>query len=435
MKAVIMAGGKGTRLAEMMPDVPKPMVPIMGKPILQYQIENLKKYGITDIILIVGHLKNVIQDFFKDGSKYGVNIEYISETIPLGTAGALYYLKDRIEDEFLLLFGDIFLDMDFEKMIHFHHKKRSYITLLAHPNSHPFDSDLVVVNQESRVVDWSSKKSVRDVYLSNLVNAGIYVVSYEALKLVPKPQKLDFEKDVVLECINKGDPVYAYHSSEYIKDIGTPDRYLAAVEDIRRNIPKSRNLSQKQRCIFLDRDGTINCINGFINHPDQFEIYDGVAKAIKKINESRYLCIVVTNQPVVARGECSFEELKSIHNKMETLLGESGAYIDGLYYCPHHPDRGFRGERVELKKKCTCRKPEIGMLEQAAEEYNIDLKNSWMVGDTTIDIQTGINAQMHTALVLTGEAGKDEKYMAEPDIVMDNLEQIVDYIIGGEDYE
>lgn len=133
---------------------------------------------------------------------------------------------------------------------------------------------------------------------------------------------------------------------------------------------------------------------------------DGVSEAIKKINASGYLAIVVTNQPVIARGEVTFQELEEIHNKMETLLGKEGAYLDAIYYCPHHPHKGYEGERPELKIECDCRKPKPGMLLKAAEDYNIDLSQSWMIGDGENDVKAGINAGCKTVLL----SNSDESY-------------------------
>ena len=117
-----------------------------------------------------------------------------------------------------------------------------------------------------------------------------------------------------------------------------------------------------------------------------------MSEAIKLINQSGYLAIVVTNQPVIARGEVTWDELHEIHRKMETLLGKDGAYIDGIYICPHHPDKGFEGERPEYKIDCDCRKPKPGLLLQAAQDYNIDLTQSYMIGDSERDVEAGINA-------------------------------------------
>ena len=132
-----------------------------------------------------------------------------------------------------------------------------------------------------------------------------------------------------------------------------------------------------------------------------------MAKAINQINASGYLAIVVTNQPVIARGEVTVPELREIHNKMETLLGANGAYIDAIYYCPHHPHKGYEGEIPELKIECDCRKPKPGMLFRAAEDFNIDLSKSWMIGDGENDIKAGRAAGCRTALIGDGEYGQD----------------------------
>ena len=171
------------------------------------------------------------------------------------------------------------------------------------------------------------------------------------------------------------------------------------LKDYMTGVVSAKNLSNKQKAIFLDRDGTINVYKGFLRNIDDYEMLDGVAEAIKKINESGYLCIVVTNQPVIARGEVTVEELDEIHKKLETLLGLEGAYIDGLYYCPHHPHKGYEGEIPELKIECDCRKPKPGMLLNAAKDYNIDLSKSWMVGDGENDVKAGIAAGCKTALI------------------------------------
>jgi D-glycero-D-manno-heptose 1,7-bisphosphate phosphatase len=151
-------------------------------------------------------------------------------------------------------------------------------------------------------------------------------------------------------------------------------------------------LRVNQKAVFLDRDGTINAFNGFITRPEDFELLEGAAEAIRKINSLGYLVIVITNQPVIARGELDFETLDLIHKKMETDLGKHGAYIDDLFFCPHHPDKGFSGERPEYKIDCDCRKPKPGMILQAAQKYNIDLAESFMVGDDQRDIEAGMNA-------------------------------------------
>jgi mannose-1-phosphate guanylyltransferase / phosphomannomutase len=390
MKVVIMAGGKGTRVSSIASDIPKPMIPICGKPILEHQIECLKRNGLTEIILVIGHLGGHIKEYFDNGKRFGCNISYYNETEPLGTAGALYKLK-HLSDDFILLNGDIIFDIDFSRMINFHREKKAHVTLAVHPNSHPYDSAVLFSNSDNQVTRWLNKEDER-TYYKNQVNAGIHILSTEFLKSCPQSkEKVDLDRDMLKPSISGG-KIFAYSTPEYIKDMGTPDRYAQVMSDIENGIVRQKNLSVKQKCVFLDRDGTINKFNDFITKPQDFELIDGAAEAIKRINSLGYLAIVITNQPVIARGEADFETLDLIHMKMETDLGKHGAYIDDLFYCPHHPDKGFPGERPEYKINCDCRKPKPGLIFKAAEKYNIDLLQSYMVGDDMRDVNAGKNA-------------------------------------------
>lgn len=429
MKAVIMAGGKGTRIQQIRNDIPKPMLSVLGKPILQYQIEYLERYGITDIIMIIGYLGSVIQDYFGNGSRWNVNIRYIVEKEPLGTAGAFFYLKEMIVEDFVLLLGDLILDIDYNRFIEFHREHSADITLFSHPSSHPYDSDVLVVDKDRRVIKFLLKNEKREEYYHNLVNAGVYCINYKVLNSITELKKRDLEQEVIVRQIRYGS-VYAYKSTEYVKDMGTPERWRMVSEDMRNGLVERRNLKNKQKAIFLDRDGTVNKQKGYIKSVDEFELLPQVAEAVRNINHSMYLAIIITNQPVVARGECDISELERIHMKMEMELSKDGGYIDDIFYCPHHPDSGFEGEVLDFKISCDCRKPGIAMIKKAAEKYNIDLSQSWCIGDTTIDIQTGKNAGMHTALLKTGEAGEDGKYQVTADIEADNLLEAVKKIIG-----
>lgn len=414
MKTVIMAGGKGTRISSVASDIPKPMIKIEGKPVLEHEIECLKKQGFTDLLITISHLGSIIQDYFGDGSRFGVQIQYFNEEKPLGNAGALFKLRDQLTEDFLLLNADAVFDVDFSRFVEYHRAKGGLATLFTHPNSHPYDSSVLIVDEQGAVVTWLTKEGTRPKWYRNRVNAGLHVINPTVLdmtgispeivgtEVAGKIVKVDLDRQVLKPMCGTG-KMFCYDSPEYVKDMGTPDRYEVVCRDFAEGRVKAKNLLRKQKAVFLDRDGTINRNVGFLRNIDNFELLPGVAEAIRRINASGYLAIVITNQPVVARGEITLDQLQEIHYKMETLLGADGAYLDAIYYCPHHPDKGFEGEISELKIECDCRKPKPGMLLIAAKEYNIDLRQSWMIGDSENDIKAGVAAGCKTALV-----GKDD---------------------------
>lgn len=410
MKTVIMAGGRGTRISSVASDIPKPMITVAGIPVLEYELECLRAQGFQDIIITVSHLSQIIMNYFGDGSgvspatgnPFGVHIEYFVEETPLGSAGALFRLKEKLSDDFLLLNADVVFDVDFNRMVSFHKSKRALATLLTHPNSHPYDSGLILADVDHSVTDWIAKEEKHPEFYKNRVNAGLHILRREVLETNILTPKIDLDRQLLKPLAGTG-KMFAYDSPEYVKDMGTPERYAAVCKDFKNGTVQAKSLRNKQKAIFMDRDGTINRYVGFLRKPEEFELLPGAAEAIRRINNSGYLAIVVTNQPVIARGEVTIDQLQLIHNKMETLLGREGAYLDAIYYCPHHPDKGFKGEIPELKIQCSCRKPGPGMLLQAADEYNLDLGNSWMVGDSYTDMEAGKAAGCKTALIGTSE--------------------------------
>lgn len=402
MKVVIMAGGRGTRISSVASDIPKPMIKIDGVPVLEHEIRCLKEQGFIDLIITVSHLGNIIMDYFGDGAAFGVHIEYFFEEEPLGNAGALFKIKDKLTEDFLLLNADAIFDVDFNRFVDFHKKKGGLVTLFTHPNNHPYDSGLIIANEDGSVEQWLAKEDERNGYYRNRVNAGLHVLSPKALEVEITTAKVDLDRQILKPLSGTG-KMYVYDSPEYVKDMGTPDRFEAVCRDFRDGKVQAKNLVNKQKAVFLDRDGTINKYVGFLRDVDEFELLPEVSEAIKKINQSGYLAIVVTNQPVIARGEVTWAELENIHNKMETLLGNDGAYVDAIYYCPHHPHKGYEGEIPELKFDCDCRKPKPGMLLKAAEDFNIDLTQSWMVGDSEADVEAGVAAGCDAAKIGTEE--------------------------------
>lgn len=419
---LILAGGKGTRLCDRLGGKPKSLIEIAGKPLLDYQMTLAGKYGFQDVHLLLGYEAKQIRDYCGDGSKWGVTLHYHEEPQPIGTAGAVLRILDQLAERFIIMYGDTMLDVDLDRFFKAHKSSKASVTLFVHPNDHPHDSDLVELDDESLVINFHPYPHSQDSYLPNLVNAALYVAEKSALaKIEYDGGVLDFGKHVFPALLQQGNKIYGYKSVEYIKDIGTPKRVDTVSADLWSGKVASRAAKCRKKAIFLDRDGTINLHSGHISNLDNFVLLPRVAEAIGAINRSEYLCIVITNQPVIARGEIDEMTLNQIHYKMETLLGRGRAYIDALYYCPHHPDKGFPNERKEYKIICQCRKPAIGLLKKAEQDLNLDLAQSWFIGDSTVDVETAKRAGMKSILLQTGVAGADKKFASIPDFKCTDL--------------
>ncbi len=398
MKIVIVAGGKGTRIASVANEIPKAMIPVNGKPVLEYQVELAKRYGFSDFIFIIGHLGEQIEQYFGDGTKWNVKIAYYKEKQALGTAGALAYLKEDLQEDFFVFYGDTVMDIDLQKMMDFHQKNKADATLLIHPNDHPYDSDIVEVNDDGSVRKLSIKPHPEGFVSKNLVNAALFIFSPVILDFITPGVKSHIEKDILPQCLKAGKKLFGYNSPEYIKDMGTPERYQKVCDDVISGKVARLNWKNTRPAVFLDRDGVITKEIDLLHKVEQLELIEGVGEAIKYINEKGYLAIVVTNQPVIARNLCTLDELNFIHAKLETLLGEKHAYLNAIYFCPHHPDSGYPEERKEYKIKCECRKPLPGMLLSATKDWNIDISNSVMIGDRDADVLAGENAGVRVSV-------------------------------------
>lgn len=428
----ILAGGMGTRLKERSGGVPKPMVKLLGKPVLQYQIELCRKYGFCNILLLVHHQNEIISEYFGDGDKFGVSINYLTEKEPRGTYGALYDALPNLEDRFLVLYGDTYLDVDLRKFWDAHITSDAIGTLLIHPNDHPHDSDLVKVNSENIIQTIHSYPHRSELKERNLVNAALYVLEKTGLQNIePLNNASDIAKYFFTELIKKGNKLQGYITPEYIKDMGTPERLDKVVCDINNGLTERLSSRKLRSAIFLDRDGTLIREKNHLISPDQLELLPGVASSIKNLNCNGKLVVLITNQPVVARGEIELEDLELIHNRLEFELGVEGAYIDRIYFCPHHPDKGFLGEVSELKVECLCRKPKSGLIDKACKDLSIDRSTSWMIGDTTTDVETGRRAGLRTILLRTGYGGRDIKYFSRPNYVCTDIEDAVNWVLCG----
>lgn len=430
-QVVILAGGKGTRLRERLGDLPKPLIDVCGVPLLERQILLAKRYGFSDILILVNYRAEKIQEYCASKDNWGLEIKCIDDGEPRGTAGAVLQVFDQLSDEFLIMYGDTMLEVDLDRF-HDYHKTGHQVaaTLFLHPNDHPQDSDLVEIDEKGNVSGFYPYPHDGERYFPNLVNAALYWVRRTSLEYW-RDQKgvLDFGKDLFPAMINCGMTLRGYNSPEYIKDCGTPSRIDKVCADFLSGRIQRSALGIKQKAVFLDRDGTLNREVSHLSDPGQLELLPGVEQSIRRLNLSEFRVCVVTNQPVVARGECTTHELRQIHNKLETLLGYEGAYLDRIYYCPHHPDKGFAGEVSELKISCDCRKPGIGMIINATQELNIDCERSWLIGDTTSDLKAAQVAGLRSILVETGYAGLEQKYWVTPNYVSPDLPSAVEFIL------
>lgn len=427
---IILAGGKGTRLASKLgKTLPKPMAPVAGRPLLEHQVELAREHGFGDVRLLTSHRSEVIEEHFGDGSRFGLSIRYHLDAEPRGTAGAVLAALPELADRFALLYGDTLLDVDLDRFWRRHEEVGADASLFVHPNDHPYDSDLVEVDGENWIQAFHSHPHSEDRYYRNLVNAALYIIDKRALApWGDSEEKLDFAHDLFPRMLKRGRRLFAYHSREYIKDMGTPERLARVEGDLASRLVEARAMRNTCPAVFLDRDGTLNEEVDRVSSVDQLAMIPGAGEAVRRLNRSGRLAVVITNQPVIARGDCDEAGLREIHDKLETLLGRDGAYVDAIYHCPHHPDRGFEGERPELKIRCGCRKPATGMLERAVEDLHVDLEGSWMIGDTTVDLQTARSMGVRAVLVRTGHGGRDRRWPVLPDYEFHDLNGAIEFI-------
>ncbi len=433
-EVAILAGGKGTRLKDRSGGLPKPLVPVLGKSVLQHQIERCRDSGFTRILLLVHHQHELITQELGDGSTFGLSLGYHVEAEARGTAGALRDALPQLAGRFLVLYGDTYFDVDLRRLWNAHGRAEADATLFLHPNDHPQDSDLVELDGKGRVRAIRPYPHPPGAHYRNLVNAALYVLEREGLaQFADAAAPSDIAKHLFPAMLAAGRHLHGYVSPEYIKDMGTPGRLDRVENDIRSGLVERLSGREPRAAVFIDRDGTLVREIGHLNRPEQIELLPGAAAAVRRLNRAGRLAIVATNQPVVARGEVSLEGLEAIHACMESGLGAEGAYLDGLYVCPHHPDRGFPGEVPALKIECDCRKPGTGLIDAACRDMGIDRGVSWMVGDTTADIETGRRSGLRTVLVRTGHAGSDDRRTLHADYEAIDLLSAVGWILQGRD--
>jgi len=427
---LILAGGKGTRLGSLAAELPKPMVPVRGKPLLEWQFELARSHEAPALTVYAGHKADVIAERYVGDDRYGFPIRVVVETTPLGTAGAVLADFENLPEEFFVLYGDTMINVDLTRMLARHRLAGTDATIYVHPNDHPHDSDLVEVDKDRLVTTVHGYPHPEGVWHRNLVNAALYIFKRNALApWAGKDRRLDFAKHLIPEMLAAGCRIAAYRGYDYIKDMGTPERLARVEKDVESGVLDRKRSSNPRACVFLDRDGTMIAEKNHLSNPNEVTLLEGVPEAIRRLNRESMPVLVVTNQPVIARGEASRETVETIHARIDALLGKEGAFVDDWFYCPHHPHGGFPGEVTDLKIACECRKPGIGMINRAAESAPVLLEDSWLIGDTSTDILTARRARLRSALVRSGYAGCDGKYSVRADYSFPNLPLAVGFIL------
>lgn len=428
MKVVVLAGGKGSRLG--LNDIPKVMVPVDGIPLLERTVRAAVADGFVEFLFLTGHLGDVIERHFSDGIQFGAKIEYVRELQPLGTAGCFRQVADRLSEPFIVVYGDVLMDVDLRAFATVALEKGGAGTLFAHPNDHPFDSDLLEVDTDERIIAVHPKPHPPGDRFPNLVSAALYVLSPVALGYIDTDGPADWGRDIFPRLV-KSEALYSYRSCEYIKDIGTPERLANAERHLIEGRVERLALRTRKSAIFLDRDGVINEERGGVHSPRDVRLIPGAAQAIRSFNEAGVPVICVTNQPDLAKGKMTWSDLRAVSGEIDCQLAQqASAYIDETLLCPHHPQGGWPGEVVDLKVQCECRKPADGLLRRAARTHNIDLSRSWMIGDRYCDVVAASSAGARSVLVQTGHAGNDRyKYSAEPDKYCQDLSSAAEFVL------
>lgn len=392
-EAIILAGGLGTRLREAVPDLPKCMAPVAGKPFLSYVIDYLRMQGIQRFLFSLGHKWEAIEGFLE---KEYPTLHYLSviEEEPLDTGGAIYLAAQKSNSKNILVAnGDTLFKINVEELFSFHEEKNSECTLALKPMQHFNRYGVVETDGRGKILSFKEKK----FYETGLINGGAYLINRKKFLDRLLPEKFSFEKAYLEKYCSEGN-FYGSVQDRYFIDIGIPEDYQNAQTELNRNL---LNLNQidKSWTLFLDRDGVINDekVGEYILHWGEFIFSKGVLEIFKKLSEKFGRIIIVSNQRGVGKGLMTEEALQSIHFEMEREVQIVGGKIDKIYYCTEKDD------------KCFYRKPNPGMALQAMKDFpEIDFSKSIMIGNKPGDMKFGRAAGMFAVFVTT--TNPDQKF-------------------------
>ncbi len=352
MHPLIVAGGDGNRIKKIIKKQ-KALLKFNNKTILRIQIDQLKNINRNIFIAIKNNDEIIINHLNKIKS---CKFTFLKESKKLGTAGCLEILNSYNTKDLLVIYSDILFNIDLQKFIKFHKRKKSDLTLFVHPNDHPFDSDLLQINHNQKIKNFFHKPHKKEIK-GNLSLAGIYIIKAKLLKNLKKDKYQDFSLDFLPKILKKNYNVYAYKSREYTKDIGTPKRYKAAIKEFNSNKFKKGNLNKKKPAFFFDQNFFKNEIKN--NYSKNYNNYSEEAfKLLKKLNKDGFLTIMIMDNNDKKN---KFNVNKKIL-KFETLLGKKNCYIDEIIF-----------DTFNYKKN------KIKILKQITKKFNINLKQSFFI--------------------------------------------------------
>lgn len=374
-QAVILAGGRGTRLKPLTDTIPKPMIPIKGKPFLEYLLENLRDQGIEKVLLLLGYLPHKIKSYFGDGSSFGIEIDYSISDVQNETGRRIKLAEDKIEQFFLLMYCDNYWPMRLKHMWAKFINSGVAAQITVYANKDNYTKHNVRMDDKGLVVAYDKNRELKNL---QGVDIGYAIMSKEILTFLPY-ENVSFEKTVYSLLIESGQ-LSAYLTDHRYYSIGSHGR-----------LPLTELFFSPQRAVILDRDGVLNekpMKAQYVKTWDEFKWLPGAIEAIRLIKEAGFAVIIITNQAGIGRGMMTESELLEIHKQMKATLAENGVFVDAIYYCPHGWDNG-----------CDCRKPKPGMLFQAQHDFHLDLSSTFFIGDDIRDQQAGEAAGCKTLLV------------------------------------
>jgi D,D-heptose 1,7-bisphosphate phosphatase len=366
-QAVILVGGRGSRLGALTYDCPKPLLEVGGYPFLSYLIASLARQGFDDVLLLAGYQSDSVLSFADAASRDGLSVRCVVEKSPLGTGGALINAIEYLADQFILVNGDTLFDInlnDFASPCMPDCLARMALRWVENTDRYG-----CIVLEDSNILEMKEK----GIPAAGLINAGIYFLAKCSLNLLPQGIS-SIEKDLIPQLIAKR-CIEGREYSGFFLDIGVPVDFKAAQSAVPKN--------QSRPSVFLHRDVVLNEDRNYVDRPDQIYWISGAKEAIKYFNDAGCYVFVVSHQAGVARGFYAATHVKLLHDWMQQELRAVGAHVDAFYCCPHHPE--FNGP-------CDCRKPEPGVIFEAMREWPVIKIESFLIGDKDWYIRAANNA-------------------------------------------